>query len=216
MPLIRPDSFRLFLSLLSPSLLSGAITSLLGILLLIGPFLLIHFGNTAQEGFLGLHIAYQQSSLTSVAHGVSTQFLGNPHVGQAVFLAFWGAVGLVVYLMAASLVRRSEDFFSLVHQMDYVNVVRHQYVQYHLIRAIVRIVAVVGWCLLLPNFIYKIVPYSLAAAQVSAEHSTLNHWLTSILFCFGSVLILHVLTVLLRLMVLRPRLFGQSSALYEE
>ena len=216
MPLFRSDSLRLFFSLLAPSLLSGAIATLIGLLLFIGPFLLIHFGNAAQEGFLGLHIAYQQSSLTNVAHGVSTQFLGNPHVGQAVFLGFWGAVGLVVYLLAASLVRRSEDFFSLVHQMDYVNVVRHQYVQYHVIRAIVRIVAVVGWCLLLPNFIYKFIPYSLAAAQVSAEHGTLHTWLTSLLFCLGSVLTLHILTVLLRLMVLRPRLFGQSSALYEE
>lgn len=217
MPLVSRDSLRLFFALLLPSWLSGAIAIIIGILIFIGPFLLLHFGSTAQEGFLGLHIAYQSSSLTNIAHGVRVQFLGNAHVGQAVFLGFWGAVGLVVYLMAESLVRKAESFFSLVHELGYVNVVRHEFVQYHLIRAVVRIIAVVAWCILLPLFIYHLLPYSIAAAELSALHSsTISYWLTDLEFSVGCVLAMHALIVFLRLMVLRPRLFGASSAVYDE
>ncbi len=217
MSLIRNNSLRLYYSLLLPSWLSGGFALLIGLLIFIGPYIVSHFGTTAQEGFLGLHIVYQHSSLTTVAHSVSTQFLGNSHVGQAVFIGFWGAVGLVTYLIAESLLRRAENFFSLIQEFGYVNVARHKLFQYHAVRILVRIIAVVAWCLLLPYFIYRLLPYSIAAAQLSSENgATIHIWLTSLLFSAACVLVVHVLIIFLRLMVLRPRLFGESSAVYEE
>jgi hypothetical protein len=217
MPKINKNSLRLFYSLLLPSWLSGVIALIIGLIIFAGPFLLLHFGTTAQEGFLGLHIVYQHSSLTTIAHSVSTQFLGNPHVGQAVFVGFWGAVGLVTYLIGESLVRRAENFFTIVQEFGYVHVARHQLFQYHLVRSAVQILAVIAWCILLSLFIYKILPYSIAAAQLSSEPgATSSNWLTSLAYSAGCILAIHALTVFLRLMVLRPRVFGQSSVVYDE
>ena len=217
MSLISKNSLRLFYSLLLPSWLSGVIALFIGATIFIGPYLLMNFGTTAQEGFLGLHIVYQHSSITTIAHSVSTQFLGNPRVGQAFFIGFWGAVGLVTYLIAESLLRRAENFFSLVQEFGYIHVVRHQLFQYHFIRSAVRILAVIAWCILLPLFIYQLLPFSIAAAQLSSEPgSTSSNWLTSLAFTVLCILVIHALTVFLRLMVLRPRLFGASSAVYYE
>jgi hypothetical protein len=217
MPLISKNSLRLFYSLLLPSWLSGAIAIFIGITIFVGPYILMHIITTAQEGFLGLNNAYQHSSLTTIDHSISTQFLGNPHVGQAVFIGFWGAVGLVTYLIAESLIRRAESFFTLVQEFGYIHVARHQLFQYHLIRSAVRLLAVIAWCILLPLFIYRLLPYSIAAAQLSSEQgSTSGDWLTNLAFSAICIVVVQALTVFLRLMVLRPRLFGQSSAVYEE
>ena len=211
------NSRRLFYSLLQPSLLSGFIAVLLGITIFLGPYLLLHFGTTAQEGFLGLNVAYQHSSLTTVSHVVSISFLGNQYVGHAVFIAFWGAVGLVIYLLVFGMLHRMENFMSLVSELGYAHVVRHQFFIYHISRGILRIIAVIAWCLLLPFFIYKLIPFGIATAQISALHSvSVGNWLFSVLICGLCILTIHALTVLLRLMVLRPRLFGESPVLYDE
>jgi hypothetical protein len=191
--------------------------ALIGITLFLGPYLLLHFGSTAQEGFLGLNVAYHHSSLTTVSHVISKSFLGNQYVGHAVFIAFWGAVGLVIYLLVFGMLHRMENFMSLVSELGYAHVVRHQFVIYHIVRGLLRVLAVIAWCLLLPFFIYKLIPYGIATAQISAVHSAyIGNWLFSVLICGICILTIHALTVFLRLMVLRPRLFGESSALYEE
>jgi hypothetical protein len=210
-------SRRLFYSLLLPSLLSGSIAAILGIIIFLGPYLLLHYGSTAQEGYLGLNIAYNHSSLTTVSHTVSMSFLGNQYVGHTVFIAFWGAVGLVIYLLVFGMLHRMENFLSLVSELGYAHVVRHQYFIYHIVRSLLRILAVIAWCLLLPFFIYKLIPYGIATAQISALHSvSVKNWLFSVLICGACILTIHALTVFLRLMVLRPRLFGESPVLYEE
>jgi hypothetical protein len=217
MPLFDQGRSKLIVSLLLPSWLSGIFALIIGLVIFWGPFLLIHYGTTAQQGFIGLNSAYQQSSLSVIEHNVSSHFLGSQLLSSVIFLAFWGAVGLVVYLLAYNTVRRAGDIFSLVKQLGYVHVVRHQLIQYHLRRGLLRILAVGAWCLLLPFLVYRLVPFSIAAAHASAMSGSLaSNWLLSLLFCLCCILAIHVLIVLLRLMVLRTRLFGSSLAVYHE
>jgi hypothetical protein len=217
MTLASKYRLQLLYQILRPSWLSSAIAITVGLVIFIGPFLLFRFGTTAQEGILGLSLAYQHSSLTTVSHAIGTHFLGNSVVGQSVFVAFWGAVGLVVYYLTLGLVRQGKDIFSLIRQFGYVNVIHHQFIQYHLSRSFLRIGAVVAWCLLLPLLIYRLIPYGVAAAHASAFRATsINNWLLNLLFCIICILAVHALTVCLRLMVLRTRLFGASPEVYED
>ncbi len=213
----KRNNSQLIFSLLLPSWLSGMIAIIIGLAIFVGPLLLLHYGSTTQQGIIGLNAAYQHSSLTVIEQAVSSHFLGNQLVGRIVFIAFWGAVGLVVYLLVAGIFRQIKDIVALVEQLGYVHAVRHQLIRYHIMRGLLRIVAVIAWCLLLPLLIYRLIPYGIAAAHTSTiNSSSINNWLLSLLFCLGCMLAIHALTVFLRLMVLRPRLFGSSSVIYEE
>jgi hypothetical protein len=63
-------------------------------------------------------------------------------------------------------------------------------------------------------FLYKLMPYGIATAHAGALHLTnISDWLHSVLIGVACVAGVHVLTVLLRLVFLRPRFFSDEAAL---
>lgn len=193
---------------LSPSWLSGLIAVLAGVLVVIGTVVLTHVSGTLQQGLLGLHLAYQQSS---GAQTVSNTFAQNTTLNNVLLFVLWGAVGLAVYSIVQNVVQELSSADELMHELEYARTNRRDILRAVALRAVIRLGALIAWWLLVRFMIFKLIPYDIASARLSALHLTsASDWTRSILG--GTVCMLGVqgLAILLRLLVLRPRLFGNE------
>jgi hypothetical protein len=203
---------RPFLLILLPSWLSTFVLIMFGIIILAGPALLVHFGNTLQQSLLGVHTTYGQTTLAGTSHTISNHFLTNTYVGDTTLFLLWGLVGLVVYLIASSIITELFGANDLVREFSYNNVDKLGLLRELFIHSVVRIVSLAIWWFTLSYFIFHLIPYTIAASHISGTYLTsLTDWARSIGAMFGCLIFLHVLTVLLRLMVLHPRLFSNQS-----
>jgi hypothetical protein len=191
---------------LLPSWLSGLISALAGVLIIGGTVLLTHIGGTLQQGLLGLNLAYQQSS---GAQTVSNTLAQNTSLNNVLLFVLWGTVGLVVYSIVQNVVHEFSSADKLVHELHYVHADRHKILRAVILRAVIRLAALVAWWLLVRFMAYKLVPYDIAAARLSALHlANATDWVRCILGGAACMLGVHGLTILLRLLLLRPRVFG--------
>jgi hypothetical protein len=202
---------KLVEALLLPSWLSATIAIAVGLVLVIGPWLLFHYGSGVQQSTLGLSTVYHQSSLAAEAQAVSAKFLTNSRVGDTIFFCLWAAVGWVIYLVSVNIVKGLGQIWTLSRELHYVNIVRHNVIHEIVVRSAVRVVSIIAWWLLLRFLAYHLIPYSLAAMHDVVVNPCLHNWLTGLWYGLLCVLVVHGLTVLLRIMVLRPRLFGKSA-----
>jgi hypothetical protein len=207
----RNTNIRAFLLLSTPSLLSGCIAVFVGIVVFVGPIILTQFGGRLQQSLLGVR-SYDKSTLGSSSGIISTHFLANGFVGNAIFFLLWGFVGLVVYFIAESVVRELLGAHDLVKEFNYVHIDRGSLGRSVAERSLVRIGTVVAWGFLLRTLCYTLIPYAIAAAHISAlKVYSASDWARSIGLAVSCVLAVHILAVLLRLMLLRPRLFTNEA-----
>src|SRR5581483_5158345 len=202
---------KLIVRLVTPSWASGLFAMLIGITTVIGTILLTRLGNSTQQSLLGLHAVYSQSSLSINVNAVGQHLGSNSFFNNAVLFVLWGSVGLVVYSIVQGLVTEFKNTDDLLREMHYVHANRQTLVHDTTIRAITRLTALAAWWTLAWILLHKVFPYAIASAHLTAYHTVDTHnWLHTLLgFCY-CLLSLHGLTVLSRLIVLRPRLTGNS------
>lgn len=196
--------------MLTPSWLSGLIACLIALAIVGGTLALPHFNSYLNQGVLGLHTVTQHNTLTNAFQTVSERLSNNNAVNTALLFVLWCPVGLAVYYIAESIVRGLTHIDSLSHEFGYVNANRESMRRAIIWRAVLRIAAVAGWWLALHFTLYKVIPYAIATARVTTLHDTnAGYWLRSVAMAVACALCVQVITALLRLMVLRPRLWGE-------
>lgn len=200
---------HLLTSLLTPSSLSGTAAILVALAATAGTILFTHANTTIREGVLGLHLAYTQSSLSQ-----SAQLSSSSTVNTVLLATLWGSVGLLVYSIVRGLTSELRHTTDLVHSLTYVHMRRREFLAQTAVRAFVRIGALACWWLLLWFTAYRVIPYTVAAAHFSAIHtSDAKSWLRMLLAGIGCTLCIHSLTILMRLVFLRVRAFGDTLPL---
>lgn len=196
-------------ALLLPSWLSGLIAVTCSILLIVGSIALTHLGNTVQQSVLGLQHVYIQSPIGTKTATVSDNFASNIYLNDVLLFLLWGSVGLMVYSIVQGILAEIKKANDLIHVLHYVHANRQKILRDAFERESVKVVAFVCWWLLFRYAIYTFAPYTIAAAHTLAIHPIeISAWLRSIYAAILCTLTLHVLTVLLRLALLRPRVFG--------
>lgn len=202
---------RLFSAFLAPSWLSGLIVIVVGVFILGGTITLTHLGGAVQQSLLGLGQAYQQTSIGGSVHAVGTKISSNPILNNSLLFILWGTVGLVVYSIAQSAVNEIRNTNELFHELDYVHANRNGMVRDIVLRGVIRAGALIAWAVLARYTIYTFIPYAIAATHNTALRLTSMHdWERSLLTTLGCMLSVHFLAVLLRLAMMRTRLFGSS------
>jgi hypothetical protein len=117
----------------------------------------------------------------------------------------------VVYSIVQGIATEFKNTDDLIHELAFVHVDRHKVIWEAIVRAIIRLAALVGWWVLAWFLLHKIVPATIASAHVSAYNpKNIHDWLHTALTALICVIGFHGLIVLLRLVVLRPRLTGNS------
>lgn len=159
------------------------------------------FGSDSEFGL----IETSASSWSAITETV----LGNPILNKVLFFGFWMMIGLVVYAILTtvgqSLAEAGEEFES----MKYVHARKQLIEQDLFFRLTVRAVACIGLLLLSWVFFKLVLPFSVIASRVWLNDlSTPINWLYGFLGLTVLLLALHIFVILLRLLVLRPRIFG--------
>lgn len=196
---------------LSPSWLSGLVAVVAGVSVIGGSIALTHLGGAAQQSLLGLHLAYRQSSVGASVQTIGNSFAGNTQINNVLLFLFWGMVGLVVYSIAQSAVSEFKNADELLHELASARAKRLGIMENVASRTLIRLGALVAWWLLSRFMVYKLVPYAIASAHLSALHLTsAADWWRTLLAGLACILGVHLLAVLLRLVTLRARLFDSE------
>jgi hypothetical protein len=206
---------KLFNAVLVPSWLSGMVVVLASVAIVGGTVLLAHVGYVAHQSLLGLQSLYADSSIGKSVLTVSDNLAQNTSLNNALLFLMWSSVGLVVYSVLQGLLHELKQAGGLLHEIeDAPPPSRGSVLRAATLRAVVRLGALAGWWLLFRFTIYTLLPQVIGAAHFSALHLTYIHgWLRSLLAVAVLIFVLHGLVVLLRLVMLRPRLVGSDIIL---
>lgn len=200
---------RLVADLILPSWLSGFFAVTVSVLLIGLTVVLTHFGDTVQQSILGLQHVYTQSSVGNKAIMVSDNFASNVVLNNILVFLLWGSVGLLVFSIVQGMLIEIRRANNVIRELNYINADRHSILKDAFTRETIKIIAFVCFWVILRYSIFKLAPYTIAVAHTLTQHPTTTAtWLKILLATGLCVVTLHVLTVLLRLTFLRPRIFS--------
>jgi hypothetical protein len=207
----KQGTVKVVVVLLTPSWPSGLFAVLVGLLASGGTIALARLGSATEQSLIGLHSVYRQSSLGASSGIVGQHLSSNTLFNNAVLFVLWGSVGLVVYSIVQGLANEFRNTDDLLHEMKFVHADRSRLVYDTTLRALTRFGALAAWWIVAWTMLHKIFPYTITTAHFSAHNpSDIGRWLQTLLGFAACVLGIHVLTILLRLILLRPRLRSNS------
>jgi len=134
----------------------------------------------------------------------STSDGGSP-LNAVLLFVFWSCVGLSVYFLVIGLVQAVREVRQLEQEMTFVHTNRRIILQTFFFRLITRVAGLVLVFVTAAIYLKTILPYGLTA--VAAVELSLGGILTIVLATSISLVTIHLLAVLLRIVALRPRLF---------
>ena len=195
--------------LLTPSWIVSTIGITLGVVAAAAVIVISRY----QASDLKLQVFNVQSKADPATTSTVYQKLGdsvanNNVFGVAPLFLVWACVGMGVYFFAISIARSFSEAAELHDELEYVHVSRKNLLHEALIHFIVRAIAIVGWFAFIKLSLAVIVPYALALASIASLHLSL----VSAVYVVAAVAILYLdvlgHAIFLRLIALKPRLFG--------
>lgn len=206
---ISDEDKQLIGQILSPSWLSGLIAVVAGLTICIGVGVVFHYNDTAVQKQI---IAWQQSkpqrALTTPEQ--TLQENDKPTLkGSWPLILLWSVIGLLVYSIAAYIVHSIQSAKQLRDTLDYTNVNKETVIKSTVEHLLIRFMALILFVAGCSLFVNRVIPYSITAARVTAIDLFSISGILAAVLSFASVAVsLHILTILLRLTVARPRVFS--------
>jgi hypothetical protein len=199
---------------LLPSWLSGLVAVLSGLGVAVASIIISRFqGSSLQQQLFDYSSARSVTDPSAAYQAVSHGLSSNAVVSDLPLLVFWGLVGLVVYLFATSIVGALQDAAELHNELEYVHAKPRQLLLSALLHLVFRVVILLLWLPYILVFFHRVVPYAIAMAHNGAADLISLHGLADSLLAFAVITVtVHIHVVLLRLVLLKPRVL--SSALY--
>ena len=202
---------KLFGILLSPSLLSTFVGGVISIGLVVFSIASSHYrGSSTRLLFLNFNADQSHSSAQAIGRTLDS----NKFISNLPLLLFWCLVGFVVYMFAVNIfgvVQRAAELGDELN--NFTNLNRGQIIRESLEKLGIRLVVIAVWIPYILLFFHHIIPYVIGLALAASPELTSASGVGYVILAPVVLAIsLHVHTVLLRLLVLRPRLF--SHALY--
>ena len=204
---------RLFWLLLKPSLSSGLLTLCSTAVIMISSGWLYISHNAAFYDYLygpnGVNTSLLRLSNTGVL--LRTWLLGNEATYYIVLIVMAIIAGLTVFAVLQGvrrLMQQSSSGWNLLHSHSPEAT---QEIHDLFVRLALRVVSCLGWCVYIVLSTAVLVPFAVLLLQsgIDAISTNLPTGLLNFAECFAALLIfIHVHIVFLRLVLLRPRLFG--------
>ncbi len=159
------------------------------------------FGSGSQAGLM---------EISSSAWGtIEATVFGNDIVNRILFFGFWMLIGLVVYILITTFGQMVAETGHQIEAMTYVHARRTLIEGDIVLRLAMRSVAILGLGVWSWIFFKLLLPFSVAASRVFlASLKEPINWFYGSLGLAVLLLSLHVFIILLRLLILRPRLYG--------
>jgi len=197
---------RLFHHLLIPSYLS-ALTTIGAALLIVGAALLTRL--YWSTGWAATSVRTIADSNRYVLHnwGTSQTNDGSSTLSAILLFIFWALVGLAVYFFVAGLFRAAGEARQLEQEVStYVHRNRDAIIRNFAERMLTRIVGLCLLFLVVTLYLRELIPFGLTAGRAAALAASP---ILSVVSAFCLLVVGgHLITILLRLVALRPRLFS--------
>lgn len=197
------------LQLLTPSWVVNVIGIAVAVLVTAAGIVVSQYqGSELQQQIFANQANVDTQTTAGAYESITNNVAENSFLGSLPLLLTWAAVGLVVYFFSMSIARSFGSAASLREQLGYVHLSRQEVLRQTFISLGIRLAATVGWFIFIKFSLSVLVPYALAAASIAAQEFSLQ----SVGYAVLSATVLYVMVALhavfLRLIVLKPRLFG--------
>jgi hypothetical protein len=207
---ISSEDRRLLGLLLTPSWLSGLVAVVLSLVISVGVIGTFEAHNSLLQQHL---LSFQQSKPQRALTKPSDALPQNDHPSLKTtwpLLLIWSLVGLLVYIMAASIIHSAGQAEDLRESLDYVNARPRAVLASTAEHIVMRVVATILFIIFTFEIWHQVIPYSITAAHASAA----DVWsLDGGLYALVSFVVigasLHIDTILLRLALGRARVFSE-------
>ncbi|HEY1064072.1 MAG TPA: hypothetical protein VGE30_02110 [Candidatus Saccharimonadales bacterium] len=145
-----------------------------------------------------------------VAESISNNITDNGFLNALPLMLVWAAAGLVVYFLAAAIIRSFGQAAQLREELEYVHVTRQDRIREALQHVGIRVLVVIAWFVFLQVTLHALVPYALAAANIASQSFSLQ----SAGYAALAVVVIYAMVwaqaVFFRLFMLRTRVFGRA------
>jgi hypothetical protein len=158
-------------AVLSLSWLSGLVIVLSGLIVTGGSIITFELNQSAFKQELLLWMQSHSDNTISVS-GQSTQTVNPTLANSWPLILVWAAVGLLIYMIAASIVRAVIGTIEFERELDYVHANPHSMLKNIIEHIVMRLVAGVFLITLVILFMYHTLPYVISAGRTSAA----NFW----------------------------------------
>ena len=206
--------FKRFRTLLAPSLLSGSLTIVISVAILLGATWSYRTGSGVIYDFLfGRNSSEEliRTSQSAVSAFTSTIF-DNSILNKVLYFAFWLLVGLMVYIVLYLLIRGTSSAVEDAREATYTNIQKQEVARSLGLRLGLHLLVAAGWAIYWVFFVKILFPFSILATRSGL--SQLPHaigWIYSPLGLVIMAVSIHMHVVFLRLLVLRVRLYGSNT-----
>lgn len=192
--------------LLAPSSLSGVVVMAIMLILSVIVMLGVHY----KESIFGESFSVASRSTNTAYLQFAHKFDSNALLSNVPLMLLWGCVGLIVYLFAVAVYRAFNDAAEIGTELSYVHANRRTQLTEVFVHLVVRVLALIGWVFYAKFFMATLLPQALASVRsivVGGESLVMEVINLVGGFALG-LLALHLHVVFLRLLVLKPRLWG--------
>lgn len=157
-----------------------------------------------------------QNSLDSILQNT----FGNSVFNKIVFFAFWCFIGLLVYLFLSGIGKTtstiSEKISDTSERMHYLHAKKLQFEEQIGLRLIIYSISLIFGFLFFIFFARLLLPFAILCGRVGLTNlSTFSGWIYLLEGLFVLSVGLHVFVVVLRFLLLRPRVFGNGADLLD-
>lgn len=208
--------FRLAALFYGPSLVSGLVVGTLAFLILAAAnFSYLLRSGLLYDAIFGKGTPYDliQSSRDN-AGVINEAVLGNPLFNKVLFFAFWMLVGFMVYALLSSLSQTINETEQKLKSLRYVHASQAQIKRDIVLRLSLRAIGLISGIVYFWVFIRLILPFCIFATQIGLGNlSSVSGWLYLLLGYAVLLMALHAFVIILRLIVLRPRVYGDWNNL---
>lgn len=197
--------------LISPSFTSFLAVSTIAVLVQI----LVGWQLGQKTGIIYEYLLGSQSSAREIEVAKTTfdalnnTVLGNPELNKALFFIFWAFVGLVIYLIVSGISSSIGAMLNTVNEYHSQNIRKGLLAHRITTRIILRLMIFLLLIMFTYVFLSVFLPVSLLSTKIGFVNlATFNGLMYIFLSFFIIVASLHVLVILLRLFMLRLRLYA--------
>lgn len=197
---------------LGPSINSGFITGIVAAVLLAGANFSYVAGSSLLYDFLfGKGTPYDLIQTSRDKASVINQtVLGNPLLNKLLFFGFWVMVGLFVYAIISVLSQSVTETEEEVEQMHYIHARKAQIEQDIILRLTFRASGAIAACIYSWIFVRILFPYCIYASRVALNNLSNMRGILYGIMSIGILLVaLHIAVIIARVIVIRPRVFGE-------
>ena len=198
---------------LSPSWLSMLVSICCAFAVLIGVILVANYQGTSYQQQVAEYRAKQINAHYSSDDEVFEGLEGNTFSDVVPVIVIWGILGVIIFYFSVAIVQSFQHAYEFKQELQYVNANRNEMIRTAFVHLGIRLIVGILWLLFSIGFFNTILPYAVNSALAVAALGWVPESLLYAVFCLLAIgASMHLNTIFLRLLLLKPRVF--NSALY--